>query len=92
MSFGGSVAAMLASLRHNKRERTSVFDKDRKEETPTNSYGKLEDHTKMEPYAFNQFKKSLESKAKKEKRINQLALLIISVLVIGMLGYILYFA
>ena len=30
MGFGGSVAAMIASLKNNKRDRTTLYDKDKK--------------------------------------------------------------
>ncbi len=91
MSFGGSVAAMLSSLRHNKRERVSRFDKEqRKKEEIQGMYGKLEDHTRMDPYAFGQFKKKLEREAKKEEQTRRVALLIISLVVISTLGYFLY--
>lgn len=90
MSFGGSVAAMLSSLRHNKRERVSRFDKDKREKDVQGAYGKLEDHTQMDPYAFNQFKKKLEKEAKRESRQTIIALVVITLIVIATMAYLLY--
>jgi len=93
MGFGGSVAAMITSLRSNKRERVSRFDKDKRKQLlnePKGNHDGLIDHTKMGPYEFHLFKRKLERQAKRDTRIRLVALAIITILVVTIVGILIY--
>jgi len=66
MGFGGSVAAMIQSLKANKRTRVSMFEKD--VDKHQKMYGQFTDHKKMSPKAFTLFKKRLELQEQARKR------------------------
>ncbi|MDN3620581.1 hypothetical protein QWY81_14040 [Polaribacter undariae] len=57
MSFGGSVAAMIASLKANKRNRVSTFDKIKGHKKSEKS--ELHFDKKATPYELEQLKKRL---------------------------------
>lgn len=66
MSFGGSVAAMIQSLKANKRTRTTMFEKDfEKQQT---IYGKFQDHKKMSSQAFELYRKRLQLEEQNSQR------------------------
>ena len=63
MGFGGSVAAMLATLKNNKRERTSRFDsKHRMNTTSQNASSKLV-FKKLNDKDLYEVKKQIQQKA-----------------------------
>jgi len=76
MSFGGSVAAMILSLKSNKRTRISMFEKD--VDKYQKMYGQFTDHKKMSPQAFALFKKRL--KLQEQARKHRLYLIFASVM------------
>jgi len=62
MGFGGSAAAMIQSLRNNKKQlatRERYFDKNKKQSNA--SYGEFVDHKKMSPYEFKSFQKQIRA-------------------------------
>lgn len=78
MSFGGSVQAMITSLKMNKRERKTMFDKEGAKEY--GGLGKLGKQNKLSPEAFEAFKKELEIKRKKDQA-RQRTILVLSLLI-----------
>ncbi len=90
MSYGaGHIFAMIASLKNNKRNRKSLFDKD--VASPNENYGKIVDYKKMSPAQFTAFKQKLkEAELDRQKRLAMLfgsAMLVIIGLVIYFLFY-----
>ena len=67
MSFGGSVHAMITSLKNNKRGRLSVFDRKEKILGKTEKLKSLE--IKFSPKEFEVFKKRLLLQRRKRKKI-----------------------
>jgi Na+/phosphate symporter len=92
MGFGGSAAAMIQSLRNNKkqlRKREKYFEKDAN--PISHSYGKLEDHKKMTLYEFKAFQKKLQQE--ESRRMTRLILAFTSIMIIILVSviYLLYF-
>lgn len=65
MGFGGSVSAMITSLKNNKRSRVSTFDKLKKYENV-----KYKDGGKIEKKATPQQLKEIRERIKKENKKN----------------------
>ncbi|WP_347374645.1 hypothetical protein [Aequorivita sp. Q41] len=90
MSYGaGHVFAMIASLKNNKRNRKSLFEKNVNKYN--GGYGKIIDYKKFSPAQFAAFKQKLkENELRRQKR---LAIVFGSVmlLIIGVLIYFLFF-
>ena len=93
MGFGGSVAAMLSSLKNNKNQlgkKDKYFNK--KVDGYSDSYGKLVDHKKMSPYQMEEFKKKLKAERKNEQLTTYIwfvsALVIVVLLIVVILEYI----
>ncbi len=79
------VEGMQASLRNNKRDRKSLFDKKGKQIDST--YGKFVDHKKMTTYQFQEFQK----KIKKENALRQQKIFIYSgVSILGLITLVIY--
>lgn len=87
MGFGGSVAAMLTSLKNNKRDRKTAFDKETGKMRST--YGKFVDHKKLSAEDFAAFKLKMV-KQKRRSRIVLLVQIFISICIT--LGLIIYFS
>ncbi|PQB04594.1 hypothetical protein [Aureitalea marina] len=81
--LGGFVNGMITSLKNNKRERTTAFDKEKKRFNPT--YGDFVDHKKMSPREFQRFRKRLEMGRQKSERHNRILVGIMAFLFIGLL-------
>jgi len=84
--MGGSAAAMIQSIRNNKKQlikREGYFDK---KTQSYSSYGKLVDHKKMSPAQFSAFKQKSREDAKRLHR-KQLVILgvVMSLLISGVL-------
>lgn len=80
MGFGGSVSAMIASIKANdalRAQRRSAF----KEGTYSKaSYGKFVDHKKMSPTDFAAFKEKLQ-KERKAEQLKTILLIVVSAIV-----------
>ncbi|QIE60757.1 hypothetical protein G5B37_14690 [Rasiella rasia] len=92
MGFGGSVAAMLASIKANNAQlaRRKANYRDSKSYGSV-TYGKLEDHTKMSPTEFTAFKEKLAKEKRAESRKTMVLIAISVPAAIGLiylLGYI----
>ena len=82
MSFGGSVSAMISSLKNNKRERKSVFEK-------TKNVGSVSGKLHFDK---NASKKQLEEIREKLKQENKKAVIKKTVFFIIFLGVLIYFS
>ncbi|MAY23578.1 MAG: hypothetical protein CMC74_12420 [Flavobacteriaceae bacterium] len=92
MGFGGSVAAMIASLKNNKRDRTTLYDKDKKGKNASgSSYGAFVDHKKMSPEEFKAFQQKLKEKKKAETKRQLILFGVIVLVVVAFVSYFLYF-
>ena len=88
MSFGGSVAAMIASLKANKRSRVSTFDKIKNYKKSKKS--KLHFDKKASPFELKKIKEKLiEENEITFKRKVAILILLITVILIGLnyMGY-----
>ncbi len=87
--FSGSAAAMIQSLRNNKKQlaqRDSYFDKNKKRSK--GSYGEFVDHKKMSPYEFKLFQKKLKAnELSRQRRV----ITIFGLIMVVIIGTILYF-
>ncbi|MCF6349083.1 MAG: hypothetical protein L3J20_12410 [Flavobacteriaceae bacterium] len=89
MGFGGSVSAMITSLKNNKRSRVSMFDKLKKYENV-----KYKDGGKIEKKATPQQLKAIRERIQKENKRTQVITLTVSIattLVLFILFYYLKF-
>ena len=90
MSGGaGHIFSMIASLKHNKRSRKNLFDKNVSENNE--NYGKIVDYKKMSPEQFETFK--LKLKQNELRRQKNLAIIFGSIMavIIGGMVYFLFF-
>ena len=92
MGFGGSVAAMIASIKANNAQRASRKANYRDLKSfGSVGYGKFVDHKKMSPAAFTAFKEKLEAQKRLETK-KTIILIVISVVVaislVYLLGYV----
>jgi len=79
MSGGaGHIFSMIASLKHNKRNKKSLFDKSVDEHNE--NYGKIIGYKKMSPAQFEAFKRKL--KEKELRRQKQLVVVFGSVMLV----------
>lgn len=86
MSFGGSVHAMIVSLKNNKRKRTTLFEKGIVENNGV--YKKFTDTKKMSPDEFKRFReKLLEERKQSRKRF----LMVFALAMIFFLALLIYF-
>lgn len=67
--FGSSVAAMIASIKNNKRTGKTLYIKDKNnfKKSSNHLYGKLTDHKKLSVSDFNAFKANLNENLKSER-------------------------
>ena len=86
MGFGGSVAAMLSSLKSNKRERTSTFElmKDAKSKNKTH----LHFDKKASAKELENIRKKLKAENNKKLRINIILFLIALSFLIYVIGFV----
>jgi len=89
MSFGGSVLAMITSLKNNKRSRTSMFEKEILENK--GNYGDFIDHKKMSPQELQKFRAALVAKRQKEQKKLLIIFTSIMVIVVAVVVYFLFF-
>jgi len=89
MSFGGSVLAMITSLKNNKRSRTSIFEKEILENK--SNYSDFVDHKKMSPQELQKFRSALVAKRQKEQKKLLIIFTSIIVLVFAVVVYFLFF-
>ncbi|RXG15660.1 hypothetical protein DSM03_102107 [Leeuwenhoekiella aestuarii] len=82
MSFGGSVSAMLASLKHNKRERKTRFNANGLHHKGTQK--PFVDHKKLSQIEEVQLKSQIQFKAKQHRKKN-LAYTFIAFITLGCL-------
>jgi hypothetical protein len=90
MSGGaGHIFSMIASLKHNKRNRKNLFDKNVEEHNE--NYGKIIDHRKMSPQQFEAFKLKLrKAELRRQKRLTLVFGSVMTVIV-GVIIYFLFF-
>ena len=86
MGFGGSVHAMIVSLKKNKRKRTTLFEKEVNENN--GAYGKFIDTKKMSPIEFKRFQEKLKEERKNSRRK---FLIVFTVSIIFVLAVLIYF-
>ncbi len=79
MGFGGSVSAMISSLKNNKRSRTSTFEKLKKYEKST--YKKELIEKKATPQQLKEIRERLQ-KENKRRRIKTIAVMVIFAIVL----------
>ena len=88
MSFGGSVAAMIASLKANKRSRVSTFDKIKNYKKSKKS--ELHFDNKASPFELKKLKEKLieENEITFKRKVAILILLITAILIgLNYMGY-----
>ncbi|HLW30815.1 MAG TPA: hypothetical protein VKX40_01045 [Aequorivita sp.] len=79
MSGGaGHIFSMIASLKHNKRNRKNIFDKD--VNGRNEAYGKIEDYKKLSTEEFAEFQQKLEEDER--KRQISTVLIFVSVMIV----------
>ena len=79
MSGGaGHIFSMIASLKHNKRNRKNIFDKD--VNGRNEAYGKIEDYKKLSTEEFAEFQQKL--KEDERKRQIRTVLIFVSVMIV----------
>ncbi|WP_339702051.1 hypothetical protein [uncultured Marixanthomonas sp.] len=85
--FGaGFVMDMIQSLKNNKRNRITKFDKE--VDKHTSIYSKLKDHKKMSPEEFISFQEKLKANNRQNRRR---LLLVFSTVMLFILAVIIYF-
>jgi len=85
MGFGGSVAAMIASIKANEAQRSQRRASYKNGTYSKASYGKFVDHKKMSPSDFAAFKEKLE-KERKAEQLKTIILIVVSAIVaVGLL-------
>lgn len=89
MSFGGSVHAMITTLKNNKRTRETLFEKDIIENN--SAYGKFSDTKKMSPLEFKKFQVKLFEERKRSRRKFLIVYSIIMIVVLSLIVYLLFF-
>jgi len=89
MGFGGSVLAMITSLKNNKRSRTSMFEKEILENK--GNYGDFIDHKKMSSQELKKFRATLIAKRQKEQKKLLILFTSIMILVFAVVVYFLFF-
>ncbi|MEX0995614.1 MAG: hypothetical protein WDZ45_01035 [Flavobacteriaceae bacterium] len=89
MGFGGSVHAMIVSLKNNKRSRTTLFEKDINKNN--GAYTKFTDTKKMSPTEFRRFQEKLKEDRKRSKQKFLLVFIPIVSLLIGLIVYLLFY-
>lgn len=90
MGFGGSVAAMMQSMKTNRaqlKKRDRYFDKEVNHEK---AYGDFTDHKKMSAAQFENFKAKLKQQEKERSRKLLIIFSVVMIVIIGMLSYILF--
>ncbi|WP_282021188.1 hypothetical protein [Tenacibaculum aiptasiae] len=85
MSFGGAVSAMITSLKNNKRNRVSTFEKIEGYETDSNT--KLHFDKSASQQQLNQIK----NKIQKENQLALIKRIIFFILFLATLTYLIYF-
>lgn len=89
MSFGGSVHAMIVSLKNNKRKRTTIFEKDIIENN--SAYSKFTDTKKMSPLEFKRFQEKLLKERKQSRKRFLIVFGCTMVLILSVLAYFLFY-
>jgi hypothetical protein len=90
MSGGaGHIFSMIASLKHNKRNRKNLFDKDVDEHNE--NYGKIIDYKKMSPEQFEAFKRKLRQKEVERQKRLTIVFGSVMVVIVAALVYLLFF-
>lgn len=89
MGFGGSVHAMITSLKNNKRTRTTLFEKDIIEDN--GAYGKFKNTKEMSPLEFNKFQAKLLENRKRSRRKFLIVYSAVMVVVVTLIIYFLFY-
>jgi len=90
MSGGaGHIFSMIASLKHNKRNRKNLFDKDVDEHNE--NYGKIIDYKKMSPEQFEAFKQKLRQKEIERQKRLTIVFGSVMIVIVAALVYLLFF-
>lgn len=90
MSGGaGHIFSMIASLKHNKRNRKNLFDKDVDEHNE--NYGKIIDYKKMSPEQFEAFKRKLRQKEIERQKRLTIVFGSVMIVIVAALVYLLFF-
>jgi uncharacterized membrane protein len=88
MSFG-VVQSMIITLRNNKRNRTTMFEKDIIENN--GSYGKFSDTKKMSPLEFKKFQTKLLEERKRSRRKFLIVYASVMTVVVALILYFLFY-
>ncbi|MCR9182850.1 MAG: hypothetical protein NXH73_07985 [Flavobacteriaceae bacterium] len=89
MGFGGSVHAMIVSLKNNKRKRTTLFEKEIIENN--GAYGKFTDTKKMSSLEFKKFQEKLKEERKRSRRKFLIVFSLVLTVVLAVLIYFLFY-
>jgi len=89
MGFGGSVHAMITSLKNNKRKRTTLFEKEIIENN--GAYGKFNDTKKMSPLEFRKFQDKLKEERKRSRRKFLIVYASVMTVVVALILYFLFY-
>jgi len=89
MSFLSNFQPFLVSLKHNKRNRTPLFEKDIIENN--GAYGKFIDTQKMSPTAFKRFQEKLKEDMKNSRRRFLIVFTLVLSVVLALLIYFLFY-
>ena len=86
MSFGGAVSAMITSLKNNKRDRVSAFDKMKKNKVKSKL--KLHFDKKATPDQLKQIREKVRKENRKRATKNALLFLVILAIFIYVIGFV----
>jgi len=89
VSFLSNFQPFLVSLKHNKRNRTPIFEKEIIENN--GAYGKFTDTKKMSPLEFKKFQNKLKEERKRSRRKFLIVYTSVMTLVLGLIIYFLFY-
>jgi uncharacterized membrane protein len=89
MSFISNFIPSLVSLKHNKRTRTPLFEKDIIENN--GAYGKFSDTKKMSPLEFKKFQTKLLEERKRSRRKFLIVYSSVMIVVVALTLYFLFY-
>jgi len=88
MGFGGSVQAMITSLKNNKRDRKTIYDD--KNRPNDSGYGKFESDKKLSPEDFKKFREQLKANRRRHQQKVSIVFGIIMLVIIAVVSYFLF--
>ncbi len=79
MGFGGTVSAMITTLKNNKRDRKSTFDTLKDHNRKTKNYNKLVFNKEASKEQLQKIRNSIQKENRKKLLINGIGILVIAI-------------